>query len=50
MALFFCLGASMNYLVGAGDLEGGGTVGRKAGKVWPEQKVLKVEVVPFFRQ
>lgn len=33
MALFLCLGNSMNYLVGAGDLEGGGTAGSKAGKL-----------------
>lgn len=33
MALFLCLGNGMNCLVGAGDLEGGGTVGRKARKM-----------------
>lgn len=37
MALFFCPGDCRNYLVGAGDLEGGGIVGSKAGKIWPEQ-------------
>lgn len=36
MVLFFFLGVSINYLVGVGDLEGGGIVGRKVGKVWLE--------------
>lgn len=44
MALFFCSGDSMNCLVGAGDLEVGGTVGSKVGKIWSEQTVLSVEV------
>lgn len=36
MAFFFCPGNNTNYFVGTGDLEGGETVGNKAGKIWPE--------------
>ena len=39
-----CSGDSMNCLAGAGNLEGGGTVGSKAGKISSQQKVLRVEV------
>lgn len=43
-----CSGDSMNCLAnclaGAGNLEGGGTVSSKAGKISSQQKVLRVEV------
>lgn len=46
MSLLFCSGDILDCVcvVGAGDLEGDGTVGGKAGNIWPEQKVLQAEV------
>lgn len=49
MALSFCSGDSMNYLVVAGELESGKTVGSKAGqsRSFSEYMLCWVEVVIF---